>query len=372
MAVMVRDDAGLRARLPELTGAAELAVDTEFHSERSYAPQLMLVQLRADLGEPILVDARAGVDLALLAEPLSARPWILHGGESDLQILGDATGATPPRVFDTQVAAGFVGLRWPMRLGELVSALLGRPLDKGATMSDWSARPLSPAQVAYASEDVLVLHPLAAALRQRLSDMGTGAAAEACGEERARRALAELADEDRWRSLPGAPGFDEGERKAARALARWREEEARRADLPRHAVLGDWLILDLVRRKPRSVPEIVENRRVASALARRHGEALVKTLAGARNAEPVRATTELDRAFLNLIRFLCFKCEAERGVSADLLFDQAWAEDLWNHGPSPSWRSSLIDADLSVLYKDKMTISWPEASPAYPGRKREF
>lgn len=372
MAVMVRDDAALRARLPELLAARELAVDTEFHAERTYRPELMLVQLRADDGEALLVDARAGVDLAILREPLSARPWVVHGGDVDVHVLRDAAGAEPPSVFDTQVAAAFIGFRWPSRLSELVTGLLSRPIDKGATMSDWSRRPLTSAQVAYAAEDVLVLGPLAEAIRSRLRGKPAEAFAAECTAARLAAASVEPADGDRWRALAAAVTLSAEERAAARALAAWREAEARAADVPRYNVLGDWLLLDLARRRPRSVPELAENRRVASQLVRRHGQALVDAVAGARNAPSVVETTKPSGEFLSLIRFLCFKCEGEAGISADLLYDEGWATDLWHRGPGRTWREAALGELLDRFYRSQLDVGWPANSPALGAPPREF
>jgi ribonuclease D len=150
-----------------------VALDTEFVWERTYYPRLGLIQLGFGRNEVHLVDAPA-VDLKPLGELLadSAVIKILHDAEQDLAILSRHTGAEPANIFDTQLAAGFVGLTATISLQALVVALTGIQLTKGATRSDWLQRPLSGEQVEYAREDVRYLPAVYEALIRRLEERG--------------------------------------------------------------------------------------------------------------------------------------------------------------------------------------------------------
>ena len=183
MSLFLRTDAEVSARLDRLSQAAEIALDTEFHPERTYFPRPLLIQLRPDSGEAMLVDATTVSDLRPLARMLCERPILVHGGAADIGIVQRLAGRAPAVVFDTQVVAGFVGLGFPRALRDLSASVLGKTMDKGATLTDWTRRPLSPEQLRYAAEDVLVLGPIASALRERLALSPWTAAANACMDE---------------------------------------------------------------------------------------------------------------------------------------------------------------------------------------------
>ena len=169
---LIVDLAGLADVVARARAAGVAALDTEFVWERTYFPRLGLVQLawpegRGDV-EVALLDAPALGDLAPLAELLAdqAVEKVLHDAGQDLIILRRATGADPRRVFDTQRAAGFVGLSGSLSLQDLLRETVGVEIAKGEQRTDWLRRPLSPAQLAYAESDVRHLPEV----RRRLMD----------------------------------------------------------------------------------------------------------------------------------------------------------------------------------------------------------
>jgi len=168
-ATLITTQAALDAAVFRMQAAERLALDTEFMRERTYFPLLCLLQIATE-SDCFLVDPLAGLDLralhALLAEP--ARLKILHAARQDLEVLLLTGGTVPAPLFDTQVAAALLGFAPQIGYAELVARQLGHSIDKGQTRTDWSRRPLSPEQLAYAADDVhhlLTLHAdLAAAL----------------------------------------------------------------------------------------------------------------------------------------------------------------------------------------------------------------
>ena len=136
--------------------ADRVGVDTEFHAERTYSPRLMVVQLAFDDGAAI-VDALALSDLRPLALALIHTTIIGHALSADLKLFADRFDLVPPRVFDTQIAAAFLGYGMQVSLAELVRGLRGVRLTKSHTVSDWSARPFSERQIEYLVDDVVHL-----------------------------------------------------------------------------------------------------------------------------------------------------------------------------------------------------------------------
>ncbi|MDQ1395779.1 MAG: ribonuclease, partial [Acidimicrobiaceae bacterium] len=154
------------APLLELDEAGSYALDTEFHRERTYWPHLALVQLA--WAETIVVVDPLSVDIRPLKAVLEGPATCLaHAADQDLEVLRHACRATPSRLFDTQLAAGFVGMASPS-LVSLVEKLLGTRLPKGDRLTDWSRRPLTESQLSYAASDVAHLHELTAVLEAQL------------------------------------------------------------------------------------------------------------------------------------------------------------------------------------------------------------
>lgn len=241
----------LRARLDTWSVPPTVALDTEFVRERTYYPQLALVQL-AIPGEVLLVDPLvAGMPDALRPLLQDARTCkLMHSASEDLQALQRGCAALPTPLFDTQVAAAMAGLGTGLGYQKLVQAVTGTVLEKGETRSDWLRRPLSEAQRHYAAEDVLHLHALHAHLAAKLETAGRSGWLRAdC--ERAVRNAGDDAD-DAWPHLAvrSAQALDaDGQARLCRLL-RWRDAEARRSDRPKGWVLDSELAVSLCRRPP--------------------------------------------------------------------------------------------------------------------------
>lgn len=242
----VSRDEELDALLEAMRSADYLPLDTEFVRERTYFPQLALLQI-ATTDTVWLVDPVAGLDLSPFWQELvgSETPVILHAGDQDLDLILSAAGRLPPRVFDTQIAAELLGIGGQMSYAALTEALLGTRLDKGETRSDWLARPLSETQIDYAVQDVAQLHALFPILEQRLRETGR---LEWMAEETARQldpTRFNPPDDQRWKKLRGVQTLNRAGLAVLQVLAAWRERLAREQDRPRRWVWGDQPLLDL-------------------------------------------------------------------------------------------------------------------------------
>jgi ribonuclease D len=233
------------------------ALDTEFHREKTYFPHVALVQIAWTEGL-VLVDPLA-VDLTPLAPVLTGAPvMVAHAAEQDLEVLERSCGASPREVFDTQVAAGFLGFSTPS-LTSLVSDLLGIRIPKGDRLTDWTRRPLTANQRTYAAADVEHLLEVRSVICERLEKMGRLEwAREEMALVLARRSASDPATA--WWKLKDARSLRGSTRGVAQAVAEWREREAMRRDLPARFVLSDMGMASLVHRAPTTAAELSEVR----------------------------------------------------------------------------------------------------------------
>jgi ribonuclease D len=250
----------LVSRLPELesilnqaTDAGCCAIDTEFVWERSYYPKLGLVQVGLPGQKTFLIDAPAVEDWTPIAN-LLANPdvvKILHDAQQDLRILKRACGASPSSIFDTQRVAGFVGLSSTISLSDLLKATLNIHLHKSETRSDWLKRPLTDKQLEYARDDVRYMVDAREWLLSKGLTMNRLDWIEA---EMSLYNDPHLYDESialtEMPRVKGSGALTREQRDIIRALAAWREEKARRRDLPRPFILSDEAMVGLARRPP--------------------------------------------------------------------------------------------------------------------------
>jgi ribonuclease D len=254
--ILLSDNAAIAALGERLSRAPHIALDTEFLRERTYRPQLCLLQV-AIPGEAALVDPIVAPTLAALGAVLtnSAIPKILHAARQDLEVLWPVIGSIDP-VFDTQVAAALAGMPAQIGYSELVRRLLGVELNKAETRTDWSRRPLTPAQLRYAVDDVRHLAALRDLLVERLSELGR---LDWLAEE-----LLDLANPARLFVDPEAAvdrlrwigELDPDRARLAQRLAAWRERRAAERDRPRNWILDDSGLRAMVLRPPRSAADL--------------------------------------------------------------------------------------------------------------------
>lgn len=351
---LIRTDSALQAVLPLLLNAKEISVDTEFHTEKHYYPNLLLVQLRPDDGDIFLVDPLGPIDLGLLAPVLATVPLLLHGGQMDIQLLTRATGVRPIQVYDTQIAAACCGQGYPIRLSELLHRNLGLNLSKAETLSDWSRRPLSTEQLTYAADDVRLLPALATALRTAVNLRGNTDIAQAAMEE------LRLQSEDLsilWTHIPGAQTLDGPGRAALQALSIWRETTAQTRNIVRTALISDGLLLDLARRRPQSIETMSANRRMPSIVWKRDGAALLEVLHNAKQIPlPVHGQPKI---WLDLVRAAARVVEREQGVSVELLMPDLVLAAL-SHGMSiANWRTQALGPKFEQFLKGEIGIELP-------------
>ncbi|HEX2254892.1 MAG TPA: HRDC domain-containing protein [Thermoanaerobaculia bacterium] len=361
----VEDSAEVR-RIAEVIGrGGHFALDLEFVSQSRYVPELCLVQVawgERDDPEVAALDALA-VDLAPVYELVedTAVEVVLHSAQGDLALLGHRFGVTARRVFDTQIAAGFLGLGDQLGYAALVQAMTGIELDKGHQFTDWCRRPLSDEQLRYALDDVRYLPAIARDLGARLAAIGRLEWVEAESAAIAAAAVERTPPEEMFRRLGGWHRLPDRSRAALRALAAWREREALLRNKPPRWLLKDDALVEIARRLPASLAELRRIPQVPDAAARRHGRDLLAAAAEGAAAAPPEAGRRPSRLPSRM-----------RSWGSDLLaviHERCRGADI-----APRFVASRADADALVeWWADGGAVGAPEPNlPLLAGWRREL
>jgi ribonuclease D len=360
---IVADRAALDQLCVRVRDAARVALDTEFHAERTYSARLMVVQLAFDDGA-VIVDALALTDLRELVLALTQTTVVGHALSADLKIFADRYGLVPPRVFDTQIAASFLGYGMQISLADLVRSVCGVRLSKSQTVSDWSARPFSERQIEYLVDDVVHLLPVYDALLPRLERKGRY---EWVFEE-----CAELGDIERYRMderraylrIPGAMRMSRRELGILNELVKLRDAVARDRDLPVRYVLPEDVVAGLATTKPAKTEDFAQLRRFDGGMKRQLGAAILEAVArGQALSEdelpqrPVRNAAPARDAIVSLLGAAIAEIAREAELPSSLLVPRAALERLAREIPPDResfervlalqpWRLSLVAEPL--------------------------
>jgi ribonuclease D len=255
-AIWVDRNDQLPALADTLAAQSSIGLDTEFLRERTFFPKLCLLQLAAG-GVLWCVDTlRLRLEALVPALTAVQTPKVIHAARQDLEAVYLTVQRVVSPVFDTQIAAGCIGLKPQVGYADLVKSLLNVTIPKGQTRTDWSKRPLTREQLDYAADDVRYLGEIAERLRARLRELGREAwAVEDCaqlGEPK----LYEPDAAQAWERLRGIAQLGPLPRARAKALAIWREQLARDRDLPRAWIIPDAAIFAVAQANPSSLSEL--------------------------------------------------------------------------------------------------------------------
>ena len=243
-----RDDA-LAEVIAQIEGQPRVGIDTEFHRERTYWPVCALVQVAWDGGRA-LIDPLA-VDLKPFGSVLTGREVVMHAAGQDLEVFRRSVGVVPEQLFDTQIAASFLGMS-SIGLSPLVAKLLDVELTKGDRLTDWLARPLSDGAKRYAEADVVHLFALHDLLRADLEARGRMGWVRSECDALVERALTDNDPDTAWWRVKEARRLRGRAAAVAQEVARWREEHAAQTDRPLRAVLPDLALAGIAQRPPKT------------------------------------------------------------------------------------------------------------------------
>ncbi len=246
---LITTSSQLAALVERLAGHSHVAFDTEFVSEHTYRSQLCLIQVAAP-DTLAVIDTLKVPELdpfwRLLTEP--GRTTVVHAGREEMGFILHAIKARPSSLFDVQVASGLVDHDYPAGYASIVRRFLNLPTNKGETRTDWRQRPLTPAQLEYAIDDVRHLEQLWRKLDGKLA--ASGRTDWMRDEMQAwQNDVEESFIRKRWRRVSGLSGLSRRELAIARELWHWRDSVAESRDMPPKRVLRDDLLVELCKRK---------------------------------------------------------------------------------------------------------------------------
>lgn len=368
----IDDDAGLADLLDRLAATDRYGLDTEFHRERSYWPQLALVQIAWD-GGLALVDPLA-VDIAPLGRLFDdGHTAVLHAADQDLEILQQVCGAIPPCLFDTQIAAGFLGWSTPS-LSTLVQDIVGERLAKGDRLTDWTARPLSRGQASYAAADVAHLLELHDRLVERLDACGRlGWAEEECRIQLGTARPPQDPETAWWRLKDNRALRGQG-RGIAQEVAAWRERRAADLDRPVRFVLPDLAIIGIANRPPadeRALREVrgLDGRHLGAGAAAEIMAAVERGKALPKEALRVQETDVLDRRLrpaVTLVSAWISQLAGDLQLDPSILATRSDLTELL-HGRegarlSTGWRHDLVGEPVRRLVQGEASLAFRPGS----------
>jgi ribonuclease D len=265
-----------------------VAVDTEFMRENTYWPDLCLLQV-ASPEEAAAIDPKADLDMSPLLSLLVENEEVLkvfHAGGQDLEIIHNLTGKVPHPLFDTQIAGMALGHGEQVGYSNLIESMLGHSIDKGARFTDWSRRPLDKRQIDYAIADVTHLATVFPKLLGRLKKTGRGGWLDEEMERLADPSSFAFEPEEAWKRLK-LPSRNAAVLGRLKALAAWREVEARSKNIPRGRIVKDDTLGELAAHPPKDQEDLGRVRGLSAGWRTNDiGARLIAAVTAAKPLEP--------------------------------------------------------------------------------------
>lgn len=364
---LIDRDADLAGVVSDLLSEPAYALDTEFHRERTYYPQLALIQV-AWAGGLVLVDPLA-VDVRALA-PLftSDVECVIHAADQDLEVLDLTVGEIPAVMYDTQVAAGFLGLSTPS-LTTLCERYVGVELAKAERMTDWLARPLGSRQLAYAASDVAYLLEIRDLELAQLDEWGRRQWALDEIELRRTRNRGERDPEMAWMRIKEARQLKGRARTIAVEVAAWRERRAAEMDQPVRFVLPDMAVVTIAQRVPTSRDQLsairgVDGRHTGGGAADSLLEAVAR---GTERTAPPTSTPvpELDRSLrpaVGLVTAWVSQLGRDLEIDPSLLATRSDIEAVLRGDDdarlATGWRSEVMGQPIRDLVEGRAALAF--------------
>jgi len=346
-----------------------IVIDTEFIREKTYYPQLCLIQIAA--GEHLAcIDPIALDDLSSLYEVLndSNIVKVFHAAQQDLEILYFGSGKVPAPIFDTQPAASILGIGEQIGYAGLVEKILGVSLSKAESRTDWSKRPLSQAQLDYAIDDVRYLQQLYPIIMDKLEKGGRLNWPNRDFERLTDPETYQLNARMRWQKVKGLQNLKPQQLSILREVAAWREQEASDRNRPRRWIIGDEVLVDLARIQPADVKSIAEIRGVSTDQAKRYGGVWLACMEAGRNTPKddwpkmkrhQKPSPEIDALAEMLL--LVIRLEAEKqGITASAIASKKQVVAMLQEDRetlTDDWRGGLVNEVMMKVRKGELVIA---------------
>jgi ribonuclease D len=371
--LLIADSAQLAAFCERISQSDFITVDTEFMRERTYWPQLCLVQVAGSEDVAAIDPLAEGMDLSPLLRLLydDRLLKVFHAARQDIEIFFHMTGRIPSPLFDTQVAAMVCGYGDSVSYETLAAQLAGARIDKSVRFTDWSARPLTDRQISYALADVTHLRKVYTALAKRLMSSGRASWLQEEMATLLEPATYRLEPEEAWRRLKPRAGSRPRMLAVLREVAAWREREAQRRDVPRNRIIRDETVMDIAAHAPSTVEEIARLRGLSKGLAegRMGQEILVAVAKGLATPEseapqlppPVEMPGGLGPVVELLKVLLKMKCErqqvAQKLVASSADLERIAADDNADVPALHGWRREVFGNDALALKHGRLALT---------------
>jgi ribonuclease D len=365
---------GVATLAATLSGAPWIAIDTEFLRERTYRPELCLLQIASGGSDktvacidPLAVD---NIDplLDVIYEPSVLK--VLHAAGQDLEIFYWLRGEVPHNLFDTQVAAPLLGYAEQIGYGNLVSEILKKELSKSHSRADWSRRPLPAKQLQYAADDVIYLSQMYPVMRDRLNKLGRLSWLDQEWLDMTRSEIYEKPAGEVWKRLRHIEKLKGPRLSIAQQLASWRELTARKENLPRNWLMKDETISDLAKQMPDELGELKHVRGLSSGTIKHHGQTIVDTIEKAKEIAPEKLQipkrksklTPAQDAALDALTAVARLYANDLQINASILAPRKSLEDLLRGDRDTTvtqgWRGKLVGSALCDVLDGKSGLTF--------------
>lgn len=356
-----------------MTKPAFLALDTEFLRERTYFPQLCLVQIAAPTGDAIMLDPLVGDDMSDLEDALFDPDVVkvFHAGRQDLEIFFKMFGRVPAPIFDTQIAAMALGYGESASYASLVADVCKHTIDKSQQFTDWSIRPLTAEQLAYAADDVLYLRTVYENFCERLDKTGRLDWIREEMQGLSDPSIYSVNPDEAWERIK-IRSDKPHVLSVLRSLAAWRERDAQRRDIPKGRIFRDETLAEIAMTQPRDAKALARVRGFPADLAEKTlGQNILKAVEeGLSVAKEKMPRVERSRPFpqdlqpaLEMLKMLLKIQAADNGVSARLVADTDDLQALALKGKDSGvhalhgWRNEVFGKHALDLMDGKLSLS---------------
>ncbi|PHR30594.1 MAG: ribonuclease D [Desulfotalea sp.] len=336
---LIQNETDLNLLVQKARQTDAVALDTEFVWERTYYPQLGLIQIALSDEECYLIDPIAIKDLSALGKLLSDRGVIkiLHDAPQDLTILQQATGAIPQNIFDTRLAAGFSGLPATLSLANLIKELLDIDLAKNETRTNWVKRPLTDAQVDYALDDVRYLR----AVRVLLLSGVIGPKIKSWLQEELNLLnnpanYNSTNNSERYRKIRGSNSLSRTGLAILKNLAVWRDGMAQKRDRPRGHIIKDTGLIELAKLQPKTSEELTAKTSLSDKAVSRYAKNVLAIISATldqdnslypEQKQPTRLNSGEKETLKNLNGLIALKCDL-LGIATSLIGNRSELKQL--------------------------------------------
>ena len=342
--------------LLNITKSNHLAIDTEFMREKTFFAKLCLVQV-SDSKSIVCIDTIANLDLEKFWKLAEMKTWIIHSARQDLEVIFQATNILPKNLFDTQIAAGILGLSPQIGYAKLVEIFFQITLKKDQTRANWEKRPMSPEMIEYAADDVKYLPDLHRLLSEKLKQLERLEWVIEDSNYMINKNFFQPSLASALTKIKSVQYLAGKDKKAAHLLVQWRENLAIKKNLPRKWIISDKDLLAIATSNIKNIDDLCKVENLPNSLIERSSHEILALLnkASVENSEYLAKPrfNEQQKRTLNLLSNIIKKKSAELNITPEVLASKKELTALINGNCNGrvmrGWRKKIIGDELTTL-----------------------